>query len=101
MWVQVAVCLLGAVLSYSTLPDNGERDAPVLWCGRFFMHSRARPTAAKGAGAMPRKLQGVGEVVSNPITVVLASAGPPRPGGASEARRERMRAARALDFSKK
>ena len=101
MWVQVAVCLLGAVLSYSTLPDNSERDAPVLWCGRFFMHSRAHPAAAKGAGASLRKLQGVGEVVSNPITVVLASAGPPRPGGAGEARRERMRAARALDVSKK
>ena len=93
MWVQVAVCLLGAVLSAALLPDNSEPDAPILWCGRFCARTCARPTAA----ITPRKQRGVGEAVSNPITVAQASAAgtPLAVKVAGEARRERMRAAAA------
>ena len=114
MWVQVAVCLLGALLSVWLIPDNGVADAPVLWCGRFCgMGGGAAPSAAQGgAGAAgagagvsaarrrrSRGADGVGELVNvNPLVldvpVAQAEAAPPttsRPAGGS--RRERMRAA--------
>jgi len=92
MWVQVGLCLLGALLTYALIPDNAVPDAPVLWCGRL-LGCGGRSKARRGKRSKRAAAAGVGEVVANPLGLdALVVAAEPE---SAASRRERMRSAGA------